>query len=1812
MAKRDYYDIDDILAVQQRVPCNIKQDIIGLSYNYNLEPSVNKANSKITLPFWIADALDAEEYVEMNIPVAFSKHTQRKLLASTNLNLNALCPYFYKLGERFAELSPNLADFLSHVYLQRLELISNQAQHDSSSEFLSQLDTHEKSSNDRYPLTCSEITSNNFPEIDNLYLDMNGIIHNCTHSNEGDENFDLTEEQMFINIFRYIDRVYSVVNPRKLLYIAVDGVAPLAKINEQRARRYRKILEEQESKAAAGANDPKNTSKIPFDSNCITPGTEFMERLSNALKYYIYQNLAKDMPFKDLEIIYSGYNSPGEGEHKIMEYIRHQRTLPGTSPNIRHCMYGLDADLIMLGLSSHETHFTLLRENITFGRKKQNNLSSAKNIMSQKFMLFNLSVFREYLDIEFSSLKHVKYSEQDIGYDLERIIDDYILLCMLAGNDFMRHLPGIHIGEHVISTLTKIYLETRPQMGGYLHETGKLDMERMQILFAKLSTIDIQIFETEIDGEEWFEDFKYHKSQLSDSSEVPKQDQDTHREILHLISNFALSAISKGRDYTRMQLLIDPAVAHDNFHFILSTANRFGLRTSMNFDPSNNLTVTVSTKNNSNLSSDNDSVDTSFSSTPIDTENSNANNNVFELGVNDIKSITKKIKTDINSLKKISQKLPDYNKYEHKFENWKKSYYLNKLGIDYDVDEVLKSKTKSIDNILPVRTPPPEVAKMCESYLGILQWVLLYYFYRLPSWRYFYPYHYAPRVSDLLCGLSSYKIDKFPKDSHFTPFQQLMSVLPQSSADLVPPLLQGLMLNPTSPIYDCYPLTFGTDLNGKKHSWEAVVLLDFVDTNKIIKAIKPLESAFTCEEIKRNKTNPNYKYISTDFKWPDSDFIHPSPFPNLFPDVEKHYIEETGFTVVEPHDDTVVKGLMENASTGIYTLPGFPTTKTIGHTTNLTPVGIKLFGFESKSDTVVLNVNEISMDTLTDFEKYASNLLSQKKVFVNYPTLIQAKIVAISTTRGLYVLKNEKLVLKPFQTSFEKDKWIIMLRNFQYYQLSKKGIKTNSDIFVHALPIRGMLKTPDGSLVYNYLPENEQHPKTLTSTSTISKWSYTYLASLVLTIDDVYSIINNNLTDIKQNSLPVWADNPKYKETLPQSFKEESNSKEPVLLLNTEELYGYQGYLEKSKATDFLVKVFIPKTLPLNFFLKKLGREAYSNNILDIFDIVSSLFNPDNPIKVPELKYKYKTEVDMANIYSSPFKLQKMLNLSKYAIGMITSMFIIDTPNFKVKKLKLGLELRLPSKGLCVPGYSRFGAYGWEYSNAAINLIETYKQKFGIIIDKIDSISYSFEKKRITLESFIDEKMGITINKLYELHTWINQQTKTYPEFESIKTVRFTKNQVRLLETQIDAAYSHVKNIGITDDVTNKDIKRLNIKSSDQILKLTDANTRLPTQSFAAGDRIMVVLQKETIVPLGSYGFIIGIYPKNNIDSISKPVIFDEVKDKTIDNSRSMKASEIEYLEILLDKPLLAASDLGGICSNHRGCYIKPEYTLNLTSMDFLHSKNTFSTTDSETISSPTYTVQTSANSLNKYPPPKSLQNNYKPYRSGNNYNKTYEHNNYDKNYVASNSHSTYKTSFDQNPQKTYPKKWENTNNSYSAKNSTYNYNNVTNNKDFSPYKPKSKQNQTEKIYMPNIEPKVKNENNDGENADSSFNKNKTKSFKSENEDTTGANKNFNKQHTNTFAIDKPKDLKSFDNTKLIPNYVKYKNNSVKVGKKGFKEFYNPSNNSKNKETNNVDTHNDAYKDSNTQSTKSKPQESNDLIDRFKTLMIKNNAEFLK
>ena len=232
-----------------------------------------------------------------------------------------------------------------------------------------------------------------------------------------------------------------------------------------------------------------------------------MCRLHDQLKYFISMKISTDTLWQNVTVILSGHETPGEGEHKIMDYIRFEKSKPGYDPNIRHCLYGLDADLIMLGLCTHDPHFSLLREEVKFTGKKTPSSAAAasKRTVTPEnttFHLLHLSLMREYIDHEFSGFKDQKLP---FKYDLESIIDDWILMGFLVGNDFLPHLPHLHINKGALSELYSTYKSVLPTLGGYMNMKGTLNLERFEKFLQALAEKEMDRFEDIYSDAKWIE-----------------------------------------------------------------------------------------------------------------------------------------------------------------------------------------------------------------------------------------------------------------------------------------------------------------------------------------------------------------------------------------------------------------------------------------------------------------------------------------------------------------------------------------------------------------------------------------------------------------------------------------------------------------------------------------------------------------------------------------------------------------------------------------------------------------------------------------------------------------------------------------------------------------------------------------------------------------------------------------------------------------------------------------------------------------------------------------------------------------------------------------------------------------------------------------------------------------------------------------------------------------------------------------------------------------------------------------------------------
>jgi len=514
---------------------------------------------------------------------------------------------------------------------------------------------------------------------------------------------------MFIAIFNYIEHLFGKIKPKQLFFMAIDGVAPRAKMNQQRARRFRTALDAENAREKAIKEGVEMPKEDPFDSNCITPGTEFMAKLTKQLKYFINKKVSEDLDWQGVEIVLSGHEVPGEGEHKIMEYIRQAKSQPGYDPNRRHCLYGLDADLIMLGLLSHDPHFSLLREEVTFGRQSK---TKSKELEHQNFYLMHLCIVREYLELEFQELKEP--GALGFDFDMERVIDDFILMAFFVGNDFLPNLPHLHINEGALALMFNVYKTVLPKARGYINEGGVINMERLALLLDELSHVEHRHFESENADAAWFKGKQLEKEDVMERTKkrgtivMTTEQQKIFSKIKNFVgmyldtktpSPYNLPTTLKASDRKFVQDLADSL--HLEWKTVQNDEGERHLQ--LSFPPK-----LVSDEEDEEEYDDDDDDDEEAKKAIFRVIHKYDNAKVVDVSPEEAQSAMDK-------------------KYEEKFLAWKNQYYTTKFEWDRNNEE--------------------ELRKLTENYVQGLQWVLYYYYRGVASWPWFYGYHYSPMIS---------------------------------------------------------------------------------------------------------------------------------------------------------------------------------------------------------------------------------------------------------------------------------------------------------------------------------------------------------------------------------------------------------------------------------------------------------------------------------------------------------------------------------------------------------------------------------------------------------------------------------------------------------------------------------------------------------------------------------------------------------------------------------------------------------------------------------------------------------------------------------------------------------------------------------------------------------------------------------------------------------------------------------------------------------------------------------------------------------
>eukprot|EP00977_Amphora_coffeiformis_P005165 scaffold1112_cov92-Amphora_coffeaeformis.AAC.1 len=797
-------------------------------------------------------------------------------------------------------------------------------------------------------------------ECDNLYIDMNGIIHPAAHPEHGPQ--PRTEQQMYSNVAATVDRLCRALRPRRLLYLAIDGVAPRAKMNQQRSRRFRsaqearelaeleaavrvEILDQKDDDAEGGgasssSPSPPAAPSTAWDSNVITPGTTFMQGLAMYMRFYIRQRLSTDPSWKHLVVLFSDASIPGEGEHKIMQHVRLQRAQPGYNANLVHVLHGLDADLIMLALATHEAHFYISRDEVLFGRKsietqeqrqQETGYTEAQRLLDEAvgdramqlpinqqkpLQRVSIPILREYLAAEFAPTLQQLGTSGTVS--LERLIDDFVFLCFFVGNDFLPHLPSLDIRDGALDFLLNTYqrlMVQPPLRGQYLTQPGgNLNLPAINIILREVGAIEDYVFQLKHENEQRREAEKQrHKQQQQQQRHrhnIPPADGSITVDPQYQRQGKAARILGKQQQSQQQQqqqpsnnkikkqvtvkaTTIKPSKAMaetENLQAAQALKERLLGGSSSSSSSTTKKTTPkeeeeeeeTSTKQEEDMEEDEEPAEETHvegtTQTPTSGSKRKAGTKDGVGQVGDIEeefdadegddndddddedappepeipipvadpAIAKAFKEKVKA--RQNKKLDEYAK--NVVDNvrlheagWKDRYYSDKCK----ADDVAEHGGKE---------------HLFRTYVMGLVWVMKYYYDGCPSWQFYFPFHYAPFASDLQ------NIERFAKDvksfqlgKPFNPVEQLMAVLPSDSAHAIPKAARWLMTDPESPIIDFYPKDVPVDPNGKAMPWLWVVLLPFIDEDRLLPALSSTIPKWAKEELLCNMRGLDDAYL---------------------------------------------------------------------------------------------------------------------------------------------------------------------------------------------------------------------------------------------------------------------------------------------------------------------------------------------------------------------------------------------------------------------------------------------------------------------------------------------------------------------------------------------------------------------------------------------------------------------------------------------------------------------------------------------------------------------------------------------------------------------------------------------------------------------------------------------------------------------------------------------------------------------------------------------------------------------------------------
>jgi 20S proteasome subunit beta 5 len=359
-----------------------------------------------------------------------------------------------------------------------------------------------------------------------------------------------------------------------------------------------------------------------------------------------------------------------------------------------------------------------------------------------------------------------------------------------------------------------------------------------------------------------------------------------------------------------------------------------------------------------------------------------------------------------------------------------------------------------------------------RAYIEGLVWNLKYYYEGCVSWEWYYPYHYGPMLSDLIDLDDILEDISFEnKGSPLSPFEQLLGCMPPSQAHHLPEPYRWLMLDPQSPIIDFYPKTFTVDMNGKRWPWEAVVLLPFIDSKRLLDASSTVDvSILSQDERDRNSKGTTVVMMH--------DPAHEEVVPQIGSlDCFQTILSCNAISVPFELSDwnsltertTVLKPLVKDGTQ--HPLSGYSSLQTAPvQSLWRRKMGLNIFGGRSRYKTASLEMSSL-MPPLPPVELLAPKLIGTS-VYVNYPHYIEALVTAVSdqnvTARG----KSEPRRWSKEEASRWKFQRDGMIRQAEIGEGNPGTggliLPPDQAITLSVRPLQALAKTKDGTIVKAY------------------------------------------------------------------------------------------------------------------------------------------------------------------------------------------------------------------------------------------------------------------------------------------------------------------------------------------------------------------------------------------------------------------------------------------------------------------------------------------------------------------------------------------------------------------------------------------------------------------------------------------------------------------------------------------------------------------------------------------------------------------------